>query len=296
MRNWTYSYKTSDGVRHEGTLSAPSKDMAFAALREKGIRPIRVDELAPPTPRRLGALTYRQWLILAVLVLLLSIAVAGMVVFILPRRGVHPVLAAPPTPQNTGKRSPAFQKIVEEVEEARDKYREGMEKVDYELLANYALVERIGDMAEFHSMIAYGREVVSNARESVTRSLRAYYEGIPETAVRDRNDAQRLYGLVMSELDAAEEGLDGDDCVLTLLDMNRGQWHVARGSVVWKDARLERQFRLLGRDLGAGKTKWEWDSGREESKAIESNVVGLPPSGSWSVPAVKGPPRKPKSR
>ena len=295
MRNWTYSYTTSDGVRHEGTLSAPSKDMAFAALRGKGIRPIRVDELATPAPRRIGALTRRQWLIPAVLAILLSVAVAGMVVFPLPRRGDRPVLAAP-TPQNTGRRCPAFQKIVEEVEEARERYREGMEKVDYELLANYALVERIGDMAEFHSMIAYGREVVSNARESVTRSLRANYEGIPETAVRDRNDAQRLYGLVMSELDAAEEGLDGDDCVLTLLDMNRGQWHVARGSVVWKDARLERQFRLLGRDPGAGKAKWEWDSGREEAKAIESNVVGLPPSGSWSVPAAKGPPRKPKSR
>ncbi len=37
-----YYYKTSDNVRHEAEISAPSRDEAFAALRDRGIRPIKV--------------------------------------------------------------------------------------------------------------------------------------------------------------------------------------------------------------------------------------------------------------
>ena len=39
---YTYAYKDSDGKRHEGSIESPSRDAAFAALREQGIRPIKV--------------------------------------------------------------------------------------------------------------------------------------------------------------------------------------------------------------------------------------------------------------
>ena len=39
---FTYFYKTSDNVRHEGEIGAPTRDDAFAALRERGIRPIKL--------------------------------------------------------------------------------------------------------------------------------------------------------------------------------------------------------------------------------------------------------------
>ena len=39
---YTYAYKTPDGARHEASIEAPSRDAAFAALREQGIRPIKV--------------------------------------------------------------------------------------------------------------------------------------------------------------------------------------------------------------------------------------------------------------
>ena len=39
---YTYAYKTSDGVRHEDSLDAGSRDEAFAVLRGRGIRPIKV--------------------------------------------------------------------------------------------------------------------------------------------------------------------------------------------------------------------------------------------------------------
>ena len=39
---YTYAYKTSDGVRHESTMVAKSRDEVFAELRKQGIKAIKV--------------------------------------------------------------------------------------------------------------------------------------------------------------------------------------------------------------------------------------------------------------
>ena len=39
---YSYAYKTSDGARHEAEIDAVSREEAFAVLRERGIRPIKV--------------------------------------------------------------------------------------------------------------------------------------------------------------------------------------------------------------------------------------------------------------
>ena len=41
---FTYSYKTSDGVRHTDTINADSSEDAFRKLRSVGIRPIKVEQ------------------------------------------------------------------------------------------------------------------------------------------------------------------------------------------------------------------------------------------------------------
>lgn len=39
---YTYAYKESNGTRHEEAIEAPSREAVFAALREKGIKAIKV--------------------------------------------------------------------------------------------------------------------------------------------------------------------------------------------------------------------------------------------------------------
>ena len=39
---YTYAYKTSDGVRHEDSMNAASREEVFTALRAKGIKAIKV--------------------------------------------------------------------------------------------------------------------------------------------------------------------------------------------------------------------------------------------------------------
>ena len=43
-----YSYKSSDGVRHEDSFTAANKEEVFEVLRARGIRPIKVWELDAP--------------------------------------------------------------------------------------------------------------------------------------------------------------------------------------------------------------------------------------------------------
>ena len=39
---YTYAYKTSNGVRHEATMNASSRDEVFVELRKRGIKAIKV--------------------------------------------------------------------------------------------------------------------------------------------------------------------------------------------------------------------------------------------------------------
>ena len=48
MRLFSYVWKSSDGERHVDEMRARRKDDVFAALRERGIRPIKVEALPRP--------------------------------------------------------------------------------------------------------------------------------------------------------------------------------------------------------------------------------------------------------
>lgn len=60
-----YEYRTSDNVRHEGTVCAASRDAAFAALKAQGIRPGSVRE-APGFFNKLFG-KGKRWIVIGVL-------------------------------------------------------------------------------------------------------------------------------------------------------------------------------------------------------------------------------------
>jgi hypothetical protein len=69
---YTYAYKTPDGTRHEASIEAPSRDVAFAVLRSQGIRPIKVvaadGSKENGEERQYGSVKIWKWAIVAVLV------------------------------------------------------------------------------------------------------------------------------------------------------------------------------------------------------------------------------------
>ncbi len=76
---YTYAYKTSDGVRHEDSIEASSRDEVFTVLRGKGIRPIKVT--AADGSKANGEMRGVRKHIVVGLVLLAAV-VAGIVAFI----------------------------------------------------------------------------------------------------------------------------------------------------------------------------------------------------------------------
>lgn len=77
MRTWSYSYKTSDGLRHEGEMNAATKDAVYAELRQRGIRAIKVTERIQPVV--VQGVKKRYACLGAVILIVLAGAIAFMV-------------------------------------------------------------------------------------------------------------------------------------------------------------------------------------------------------------------------
>ena len=94
--DFRYIYRTSDGERKEAQIASPSRDEAFAALREQGIRPIKLIALSPET--RDGRRGYGKRVI--ALVALSAAALVGMTVWFGTVRWVSADVQAPARVRN----------------------------------------------------------------------------------------------------------------------------------------------------------------------------------------------------
>ncbi len=70
---YTYAYKTSDGVRHEATMNASSREEVFSELRKQGIKAIKV--IAADGSKANGEIRGVRKRVVAALVVLVAVAV-----------------------------------------------------------------------------------------------------------------------------------------------------------------------------------------------------------------------------
>ncbi len=96
---YTYAYKTSDGVRHEDSIEASSREEVFETLRARGIKAIKVVAAdgskangEPPASRRPAALVLSAGVLC---VLLLLVAAAWWRLGGRPAGGVSPANSSP---------------------------------------------------------------------------------------------------------------------------------------------------------------------------------------------------------
>ena len=250
MRSWTYSYKTSDGFRHEGEMFASSKDEVYSELRKRGIRAIRVDERIVPIVRRgLRGLRKRDWfLIVAVVVVLLAMGVAFLPRPVEKSSGADaPIDSSASTEAELASFNPVFQKILSDADSIRLQRNRELSYVDRSLVRNYALIAHMKDLRELRVQIQRGRNIVASSRDKFKKAFGEQYGQLTDDQAAVREEAQRFYAGVMEEYDAQEESLDGDECTLDLLEGNRDGWKVHNGKIIWIDPRLERSFRLFSR-------------------------------------------------
>ncbi len=64
---WSYVWKTSDGKRHKDSVLASSREDAFSILRQKGIRPIKVEQVLRPIDRIISLCKHVSFFLLVAL-------------------------------------------------------------------------------------------------------------------------------------------------------------------------------------------------------------------------------------
>ena len=82
---YTFAYKTSDGVRHEDSLDAKSRDEVFEALRRRGIRPIKV--VAADGSKANGEVRGIRRRVAVAIVLIAAVVVGAVAYFVGARSG-----------------------------------------------------------------------------------------------------------------------------------------------------------------------------------------------------------------
>lgn len=86
MNTYIYAYKTSDGMRHEERMRAPSREEVFASLRKQGIKAIKV--VAADGSKANGEIRGVRKRIVALAMLLVA-AVVGVIAYVLSVRSVE---------------------------------------------------------------------------------------------------------------------------------------------------------------------------------------------------------------
>ena len=275
---FTYTYKTSDGVRHEAEIEARTRDDAFAALRTQGIRPIRVEE--KPLSKEEKSRRILFWT--GGIILALACAAGA---WWWPRQARPLPPTRPPTATSEtlpaaalqqryrNETREAFEALKGKAEEVRKWHKDEFAKIDFAILHNYALIERSPDIGFATNELAKGKNVVESSRSRMKDLFRDLYDAFPPESANERLDAQRLYGEIMNEIDASEDRLDAEECVLALLDDNRSKWHVYHGNIVFEDMMLEREVGFFKKDTDGSTMRWKRDF---KQSPLESPVVELP--------------------
>lgn len=264
MRSWSYSYKTSDGLRHEAEMSAPTKDAVYDALRKQGIRPIRVDERIAPVVRcGFRGLRKRDWAVVGVGLIL---ATVGVVAFQHHFVGSRVQGSSSVALGNQKSNHPSYLKIEKSVAEVLARYRASSGRIDLELLTNYALFEQVTNTLAFSRELEAGRQIVGKAKSEIRAIYANGYEQIPESSVVDVMAAQKLYGVAIGEVESFEEELEGDSLALGMLQKHRGRWKTTRGRVIWDDEQLAKEFEFFQRSGSRGMTQWEKDFGKRRAR------------------------------
>ncbi len=256
-----YAYKTPDGTRHVARMKARSKERVFASLRERGIKPIRVDRAKPE-----GVFGWLGYVLTSPLwvAVLVAAAATGVAVSVVVREKPRP--AGVVRAFADGER---FRELARQAEAVRTAHAEAFKSVDFELLRNYALIAQVDDLQRLNAEITKAKVVIANTRER----LRALFGGVAEAFAGDPKGlaaAQALYGEVVSEVDADEAQVESDEAAIVLLSENRDKWKVVKGRIVFSDDALRRDFAPLAQAVDPSTARWHKDFG---GTAIESNVI-----------------------
>lgn len=251
---FTYFYKTSDGVRHKAEISASSRESAFAALREEGIRPIRMYAKTPPPRSPLW-----RW---AAAALAATLALAAAVW--LARRPPRSPASAPAPAVSEGLAEPddsRYTNLVAQVATFAAAQGEAFATMDVLALAHRPELATMDDFAPLYDEVDAARQTLEASRSQLKELFRTGYGEFARGETDLKRAVQLCYVKATESLDAYEARIDAEEYALMLLDDHRDKWGFRSGELKFDDPALADEFRALAAETDAAALKWRREIG-----------------------------------
>lgn len=225
---YTYAYKTPDGVRHEATVSAGSREEVFAGLRSRGIRAIKV--VAADGSRANGEVRGVRRRVAAAMAALAALAAGSAAYLGGTRTGGAPGSAADSFQTDRTRRQVIGDAAVIE-KGLRSGWADVFEQEGERFLASFAVPgARAGQRSttEGELLLALGRRCEAKPSDTLeARQMKAMVEGMKDEARRyiaaggtavgygrrltERQDAEiAVYGRVRADIEGARSSMGGD--------------------------------------------------------------------------------------
>ena len=264
---YTYAYKTSDGVRHEESMDAESREVVFAALRERGIRAIKV--VAADGSKANGEVhgIRRRVVVTLVAVVLLVGAAIGM---FFGRSAAKDERVGVRVWKYTDDERRAFDALTREVDAMCGQHRASMEKLSLDSLIAEASTLATNEMSRMFKLVDAAHETIERTRKELKNVFSGISTNFPAGGLAIK-DAQRLYGERMEALDAEAISMSNCRYAMALLDGYRDKWSLKDGQPVFSDPGLAQMYKhcLEGVLTDSSTARWKKDFGVISSEVIE---------------------------
>ena len=241
---YTYAYKTSDGVRHEDTMDAASREEVFAALRAKGIKAIKV--VAADGSKANGEIRGVRRRVVAAIVLVVAVAVGAIAYFGGSRSKTDSIsnttsnenpkaIAVIETPTQDNARRQVIGDVAIIEKGIRNGWSEVFELEGDRFLASFAIPgvkagQRNTSEKEFAAALESKCEIKSNDSIEV-KQIKAMVEGMKDEARRyiaaggsiisygkrltERQDAEiAIYERIKTDLEKAHSSMSEDEYMI----------------------------------------------------------------------------------
>lgn len=242
---YTYAYKTSDGVRHEDSMNASSREDVFVELRKRGIKAIKV--VAADGSKANGETRFivRKRFVLSALAIGLTIGVT-VTQFAVHRRsegagGDKPVKASVELNERLLALQDSTKKLLSDHEER-------MKSAGVSILYDYTAIFTNTSSTAFNQAIRNGYHALNVSRQKMREVFRPFYSISPSADMKERSAAQTIYADAMELLDQSEARLARSEKAYRLLVSNRGKWIVKNGKVIFADDTMALEFKYFMRD------------------------------------------------
>ena len=241
---YTYAYKSSDGIRHEDTMNASSREEVFAELRKRGIKAIKV--VAADGSKANGEIRGLRKRVVAVLVAFVALAV-GVVAYFSGSKSAANNAAEKPEPESVSEvksnpyasfgyvdktRRQVFGDEAIVAKGVRTGWADVFKLEGDRFLASFAIPgvkagQRNTSLKEFEAAINSKCEILPNDSPEA-RQIKAMVEGMKDEArqyiaaggtivdygkrLTERQDTEiAIYERIKSEIEKAKESLSEDE-------------------------------------------------------------------------------------